>query len=184
LIAGVAGEVVMPEADVPLSADELRSRVRDGFDAVLCMLHDPVDASVLEAARGCRVFANMAVGYNNIDVAAATRLGILVTNTPGVLTEATADLAWALILAVSRRVAEGDRTMRAGAFPGWGPNYMIGGDVTPSGRPASGCRSCIMVDARVPPWMPWAGGCSGSTTSSARATSSASTSRSPPRPPT
>src|SRR5436309_11247654 len=86
-------------------------------------------ADVLEAARGCRVVANMAVGYNNIDVAAATRLGIMVTNTPGVLTEATADLAWALILGVARRVAEGDRAMRAGRFPGWGPNYMLGGDV-------------------------------------------------------
>jgi len=130
LIARVADEVVAMEADVPLAADDLRARVGQGFDAVLCMLHDPVDAAILEAARGCRVFANMAVGYNNIDVAAATRLGILVTNTPGVLTEATADLAWALILAVTRRVAEGDRTMRAEAFPGWGPNYMLGGDVT------------------------------------------------------
>ena len=72
----------------------------------------------------------MAVGFNNIDVAEATRRGILVTNTPGVLTEATADLAWALILAVPGRVAEGDRVMRAGQFPGWGPNYMLGGDVT------------------------------------------------------
>jgi len=93
------------------------------------MLHDPIDASVLEAARGCRVFANMAVGYNNIDVAEATRRGILVTNTPGVLTEATDDLTWALILGVARRVAEGDRVMRAAQFPGWGPNYMLGGDV-------------------------------------------------------
>ena len=72
----------------------------------------------------------MAVGYNNIDVAAATRLGIVVTNTPGVLTEATADLTWALILGVARRVAEGDAEMRAGRFPGWGPMYMLGGDVT------------------------------------------------------
>ena len=72
----------------------------------------------------------MAVGFNNIDVVEATRRGILVTNTPGVLTEATADLTWALILAVARRVADGDRAMRAGEFPGWGPNYMLGGDVT------------------------------------------------------
>jgi len=129
LIARVADEVVAVEADVPMPLDELRERVR-GFDAVLCMLHDPVDATVLRAAEGCRVFANMAVGYNNIDVAGATKLGILVTNTPGVLTEATADLTWALILAVTRRVAEGDRIMRAGRFPGWGPNYLLGGDVT------------------------------------------------------
>jgi glyoxylate reductase len=72
----------------------------------------------------------MAVGFNNVDVATATRLGILVTNTPGVLTEATADLTWTLILGVARRVAEGDAEMRAGRFPGWGPLYMLGGDVT------------------------------------------------------
>jgi len=129
LIARVADEIVAMKEDLPLSDDTLRERVR-GFDAVLCMLHDRVDAPVLEAARGCRVFANMAVGYNNIDVDAATRLGILVTNTPGVLTEATADLTWTLILAVTRRAIEGDQAMRAGEFPGWGPNYMLGGDVT------------------------------------------------------
>jgi glyoxylate reductase len=129
LIAGVADQLVISEEDRPLTVEELQESVR-GFDAVLCMLHDPIDVRVLEAAKGCRIFANMAVGYNNIDVTEATRLGILVTNTPGVLTEATADLAWALILAVSRRVAEGDRVMRAGEFTGWGPNYMLGGDVT------------------------------------------------------
>ena len=112
-----------------MSVEELRDRVR-GFDAILCMLHDPIDATVLAAAEGCRLFANMAVGFNNVDVAEASRRGILVTNTPGVLTEATADLTWALILAAPRRVAEGDRVMRAGRFPGWGPNYMLGGDVT------------------------------------------------------
>lgn len=112
-----------------MTGEDLARSVR-GFDAVLCMLHDPIDAAVLKAAEGCRVIANMAVGYNNIDVAEATQRGILVTNTPGVLTEATADLTWALILAVPRRVAEGDRVMRAGTFPGWGPNYMLGGDVT------------------------------------------------------
>ena len=132
LIARVADEVVAMKEDRPLGLGELRDLAGGGFDAVVCMLHDPVDGSVLEAAKGCQVFANMAVGYNNIDVAAADRLGILVTNTPGVLTEATADLTWALILAVSRRVAEGDREMRGGRFPGWGPNYMLGGDVTGS----------------------------------------------------
>jgi len=129
LVRQAAGEVVVNPDDRVLSAAELRERVA-GCDAVLCLLTDPVDASVLEAARGCRVFANMAVGYNNIDVAAATRLGVLVTNTPGVLTEATADLTWALILAASRRVVEGDAEMRSGRFPGWGPMYMLGGDVT------------------------------------------------------
>lgn len=121
LVANLESRVFAPE--------ELREGVR-GKDAVLCLLTDQIDEAVLEAARGCKVFSNMAVGYNNIDVAAATRLGILVTNTPGVLTEATADLTWALILGVARRVAEGDQVMRADAFPGWGPMYMLGGDVT------------------------------------------------------
>jgi glyoxylate reductase len=129
MVAQVASELMQNPDDRVLPAAELRERV-SGCDAVLCLLTDPIDPSVLEAARGCRIFANMAVGYNNIDVAAATRLGILVTNTPGVLTEATADLAWTLLLGVARRVAEGDREMRAGRFPGWGPLYMLGGDVT------------------------------------------------------
>lgn len=129
LLRAAVGEIDANPDDRILPAAELRDRVR-GREAVLCLLTDNVDASVLEAARGCRVFSNMAVGYNNIDVAAATRLGILVTNTPGVLTEATADLTWALILGVARRVAEGDREVRAGRFTGWGPMYMLGGDVT------------------------------------------------------
>ena len=129
LVRQAADEVVMNPDDRVLSPDELRAGVA-GCDAVLCLLTDRIDASVLEAARGCRVFANMAVGYNNIDVEAAGRLGIRVTNTPGVLTEATADLTWTLILGVARRVVEGDAEMRSGRFPGWGPFYMLGGDVT------------------------------------------------------
>lgn len=129
LVRQAADEVVMNPDDGVLSPDELRAGVA-GSDAVLCLLTDRIDASVLEAARGCRVFANMAVGYNNIDVEAAGRLGIRVTNTPGVLTEATADLTWALLLGVTRRVVEGDAEMRSGRFPGWGPFYMLGGDVT------------------------------------------------------
>ena len=129
MIRHAAGSVTANKDDSILSVEALRAAVK-GCDAVLCLLTDRVDASVLEAAKGCRVFSNMAVGYNNIDVAVATELGIAVTNTPGVLTEATADLTWALILGVARRVAEGDRVMRADAFPGWGPMYMLGGDVT------------------------------------------------------
>lgn len=129
LVAACADTVEQNREDRILSAEELRARVA-GCDGVLCLLTDRVDASVLDAARGCRVFANMAVGYNNIDVEAATARGIMVTNTPGVLTEATADLAWTLILGVARRVAEGDQEMRSGRFPGWGPMYMLGGDVT------------------------------------------------------
>ncbi|HEX8204063.1 MAG TPA: D-glycerate dehydrogenase [Isosphaeraceae bacterium] len=129
LVAEVADEVEVNPEDRNLAPEELRAAVA-GRDAVLCLLTDAIDESVLEAARGCRVFANMAVGYNNIDVAAATARGIRVTNTPGVLTDVTADLTWALLLAVARRVVEGDCAMRAGRFPGWGPLYMLGGDVT------------------------------------------------------
>lgn len=129
MVREVASELIANPEDRAYSKAELIQAVR-GADAVLCLLTDPIDADVLEAARGCRVFANVAVGYNNIDVSAATARDILVTNTPGVLTDATADLTWTLLLGVARRVAEGDRVMRAEAFPGWGMFYMLGGDVT------------------------------------------------------
>lgn len=131
LIGEIVADREIKEGDGPLSTEELRAAAA-GREAILCLLTDRIDESVLEAARGCRIFANMAVGYNNIDVEAATRRGILVTNTPGVLTEATADLTWALILGAARRVVEGDSEMRSGRFTGWGPLYMLGGDV--SGR--------------------------------------------------
>jgi lactate dehydrogenase-like 2-hydroxyacid dehydrogenase len=121
---------VNPE-DRVLSRPELLAAVR-GRDAVLCLLTDTVDAEVLDAAKGCRIFANCAVGFNNVDVRAATARGIAVTNTPGVLTDATADLTWALLLSVARRIPEGDRFTRAGKFTGWGPMLFLGGDV--SGR--------------------------------------------------
>ena len=160
-IAQVA-KVTTAGRDEPMSARSLQEALRAADpDAVICMLHDKIDASVFDAAPRCRIFANYAVGYNNIDVVEATRRGIVVTNTPGVLTEATADLAWTLILAVARLVVEGDLVMRAEAFPGWGPNYMLGGDVSGQtlglvgpGRIATavaerargfGCRSSTMV---------------------------------------
>ena len=129
LLRSIAAHVEIQPDDRSLSPGELQAAVA-GREAVLCLLTDTIDRPILEAARGCKIFANMAVGFNNIDVAAATELGIMVTNTPGVLTDVTADLTWALILAVSRRVVEGDREMRAGRFPGWGPLYMLGGEVT------------------------------------------------------
>lgn len=129
LVRSALGGLAMNAEDRALSSEELRGAV-EGVDGVLCLLTDKVDASVLDAAKGCRIFANMAVGTNNIDIEAATRRGILITNTPGVLTDCTADLTWALILGIARRVADGDREMRAGRFPGWGPLYMLGGDVS------------------------------------------------------
>jgi glyoxylate reductase len=128
MVRAVAEELIANPEDRSLSPEELRSLVA-GCDAILCLLTDRMDASILEAARSCKIVANVAVGYNNIDVETASRLGMWVTNTPDVLTEATADLTWALILAVARRVAEGDATMRAGRFPGWSMFYMLGGDV-------------------------------------------------------
>jgi len=128
----VGGDALVSNPDDRvLSRGELCSAIA-GCDAVVCMLNDAIDRDVLEAAAsaGVRVFANMAVGYDNVDVEAATRLGVLATNTPGGLTEATADLAWALILAVSRRVVEGDGELRPGGFPGWGALCGLGGDVT------------------------------------------------------
>ena len=115
--------------DRVLTREELLEGVR-GRDAVLCLLTDTIDAEILDAARGARVFANYAVGFNNVDVAAATERGILVTNTPGVLTDTTADMAWALMFAAGRRIVEADRFTRAGKFKGWGPMLFLGQDIT------------------------------------------------------
>jgi len=106
---------------------------RSGFaqaEAVICTLADPITDALFAAAPRLKIVANYAVGYNNIDVAAAARRGIVVTNTPDVLTDATADLTWALILAGARRVVEGDRWARSGTWPGWAPTQMLGTDVT------------------------------------------------------
>jgi len=101
-------------------------------DGVLSMATDPVDDEVLVAAQtaGVRIFANCAVGYDNIDVAAATKRGIMITNTPGVLTDATADLAWGLLFAVARRVVSSDRFLRAGKWRGFSPTLFLGSDIT------------------------------------------------------
>jgi len=111
-------------ADGPVDAERLRSEVR-GAEALICILGDRIDAGVLDAAPGLRIVANVAVGYDNVDLPAATARGVVVTNTPGVLTESTADLTFALLLAVARRVAEGDRLVRAGGLRPW--------DVLPDG---------------------------------------------------
>ncbi|MEU8412176.1 D-glycerate dehydrogenase [Amycolatopsis japonica] len=108
-----AGEVKLSRADRPLTPDELREFVR-GSSAIVGMLHDRIDGEVADAAGpGLKVVANVAVGYDNIDVPALAGRGITVTNTPGVLTDATADLAFGLILAVTRRLGEGERLIRS-----------------------------------------------------------------------
>ena len=98
-------------------------------DGLLCLLTERIDAVLLAGAPRLRAVANCAVGYDNIDLHAAAARGIVVTNTPDVLTESSADLAWALLLAAARRVAEGDRMIRAGAWRGWSPDLLLGTDV-------------------------------------------------------
>ncbi len=122
------GAVDINELDRPLAPEELEAEVA-GRRAVLCMLHDRIDGHLLAAAADCQIFANYAVGCDNIDVAKATRRGILVSNTPGVLTDATADLAWTLLMAAARRVLEGDTLVRSGRWRGWKPTQMLGADL-------------------------------------------------------
>ncbi len=92
----------------------------------MCLLTDRVDQEVLAAGADLRIVANIAVGYDNIDVPSASERGIVVTNTPDVLTEATAEMTWALILAMTRRLPEGDRLVRRGAWKGWALDFMLG----------------------------------------------------------
>ena len=111
--------------DGAIPRDELIRRVADA-DALIGVPTDRIDAELLDAGAALKIVANVAVGYDNIDVAAAARRGVIVTNTPDVLTEATAELTWALILAVARRVAEGDRLIRADGWKGWAFDFMLG----------------------------------------------------------
>ncbi len=110
----------------PLTEDMLSSRIGNA-EGLLCLVTDP--EKVMERAPRLQIISNHGVGYDNIDVAAATRRNIAVTNTPGVLTEATADFTWALLLAVARHVVEGDRVVRSGQFRGWDPLFMRGADI-------------------------------------------------------
>ena len=111
-----------------MTPDDLKARLR-GKHALMCLLTDRVDEGVLDAGADLRIVANIAVGYDNIDLAAARARGVAVTNTPDVLTEATADLAWGLILALSRRIPEGERLLRRGAWAGWAFDFMLGSDL-------------------------------------------------------
>jgi glyoxylate reductase len=114
--------------DRPYTPDELAARARDA-DALVALLTDRIDESLLARCPRLKIVANVAVGYDNIDVAAAARHGVAVTNTPGVLTDATADFAFTLLLATARRVLEADRYVRAGRFGGWEMMGFLGGDL-------------------------------------------------------
>ena len=116
------------EGDLPPPRAVLLDKVRD-VEGLLSLLTDAVDGELLNRAAKLRVISNYAVGFDNVDVAEATRRGILVGNTPGVLTGSTADLAFALLLAAARRVVEGDRMVRAGGWKTWGPMTLLGQDV-------------------------------------------------------
>ena len=129
LLAAAGIEVEQHPHDRPPTRDELLAGLR-GKQALLCLLTERVDADVLDAAPDLRVVANLAVGYDNIDVAAATARGVVVTNTPDVLTEATAELTWALILAAARRIVEGDRLVRSNQWKGWSPTQLLGMSLT------------------------------------------------------
>lgn len=115
--------------DRAMTREEMMAAVKDK-DGLLSLLSDPVTAEIMDAGPNLKVIANYAVGYNNIDVKAATGRGIMVCNTPGVLTQATADLAWALLMSVSRRIVESDRYVREGKFfDGWKPMLHLGGEI-------------------------------------------------------
>ncbi|AUY54258.1 D-glycerate dehydrogenase [Streptomyces sp. CB01881] len=114
------------DSDLPMPRAELLAAVR-GRSAVVTTLDDAVDGAFLDAAGpGLRIVANHAVGHHNVDLAACAERGVLVSNTPGVLTAATADMAWALLLAATRRLGEGERLLRSGEPWAWAPNFMLG----------------------------------------------------------
>jgi len=134
-LPGDALERLAREADVDLWPDQLPPPYEElvrrtaEADGLICLLTDRVDAALIDASPRLRVISTVAVGYDNIDVAAAARRGIPVGNTPGVLTETTADLAFALILAAARRIVEAERFVREGRWRTWDPNLLLGYDV-------------------------------------------------------
>ena len=121
-------EVEIGASDRNLSRREICEGTKDA-DALVCLLSDAIDEEILSGAKELKIIANYAVGYNNINVEYAKEHGIFVTNTPGVLTETTADLTWALMLSVARRIVEADKFTRSGKFKGWEPELMLGSDV-------------------------------------------------------
>ncbi|MGD9694333.1 MAG: 2-hydroxyacid dehydrogenase [Thermoleophilia bacterium] len=129
ILRATGADVWAPPDARPLPAERLHA-VLPGASGVVATLHDRVDDALVDAAgAGLRVVANVAVGYDNVDLPAARARGVIVTNTPGVLSDATADLTLALMLAVTRRVAEGDRLVRAGGAWDWSMDFMVGAEL-------------------------------------------------------
>jgi glyoxylate reductase len=121
-------DVDVHEGVTPLPKTALKGRLR-GCGGLVCLVTDTIDEDLLAGCPDLRVVANVAVGFNNVDVAAATRRGVVVTNTPDVLTDTTADFAWALLMATARRVVEADHFVREGRFRQWEYMRLLGGDV-------------------------------------------------------
>src|SRR5215472_10854696 len=121
-------DVDFNDVDAPLPRAELLRRLH-GRQGLVCVITDTIDEELLAACPELKVAANVAVGFNNIDVAAATSRGVVITNTPDVLTETTADFAWTLLMATARRVVEADRYVREGRFTQWENMLLHGGDI-------------------------------------------------------
>lgn len=111
-----------------LTKEELIKEVKE-IDGLLCLLTDIIDEKIININSHLKIISNYAVGYNNIDIKAATKRGIMVTNTPGVLTETTADLTWALLMSIARRIVEADKFIREGKFKSWSPMLLLGSDI-------------------------------------------------------
>ena len=126
-------ELAVAADDEMVPREQLLEKIKSA-DVLVSLLTERIDREALEAGARLLGVANYAVGFNNVDVTAATELGLPVTNTPGVLTDTTADLAWALILAVARNIVPADRYMRQGRYKIWGPSLFLGGDVSPGGE--------------------------------------------------
>ncbi|MCA8921414.1 MAG: D-glycerate dehydrogenase [Planctomycetes bacterium] len=163
---GVALEV--SPHDRPASLEELRAGLADA-EVAITQLTDRLDAALLDAAPRPRLVCNYAVGVNNVDLEAARARGITVCNTPDVLTEASADMTWALLLAAARRVVEGDRVVRSGGFTGWAPELLLGAAVAGRtlgvvglgrigaavARRAAGFSMRVLYTSRSPKQVPW-----------------------------
>jgi glyoxylate reductase len=128
IVAAACDYDIWDSEEQPTPRDTLLREAANA-DGLLAMLADRIDAEFLAAAPRCRVVANMAVGYDNADVPAMTQHGVLLTNTPGVLTETTADLTWALLMAAGRRIVEGQKLIEAGQWKSWSPMFMVGQDI-------------------------------------------------------
>ncbi len=143
VLAGASAEVRVgqPDDEAPVARNTLEGGI-GWCDVLLPLLTEPIDRALLALNPGLRGVANYAVGFDNVDVAAATALGVPVSNTPGVLTDTTADLTWALILAAARRIPEAQAYMTTGRYKLWGPNLLLGADVSPGG---SGRRKVLGI---------------------------------------